>query len=146
VAALAILRAHGDPEDVEIVLDNALELHGEARALATTVAIELARDKAALVEQLLRDDSADVVAAAFKTGAEYCCIDESALVGALLDSSEAKRAAAIRFAVSAKNRDELEQLLNDYTGGETYYYDVVAAFDRAVYAPAPWDRTEGWDE
>jgi HEAT repeat protein len=56
--------------------------------------------------------------------------------GLLNDESESKRAQAVRYLSKKLGTAELEELLNEYPGNETYYYNVVTWLDRILYAPS----------
>ena len=55
--------------------------------------------------------------------------------GLLNDEEEGKRAFGIWYLSKVMTRGELESLLNEYMGKESYYYNVVTWLDRFLYAP-----------
>ena len=53
----------------------------------------------------------------------------------LRSDRSAVRTAAVAFLVKRLPREQLETLLDEYTGLDTYYYNVVAHLDRILFAP-----------
>ncbi len=58
-------------------------------------------------------------------------------LGFFHDENSTNRMRAIRYYSRWAAKNELEEFLEAYLTGETYYYDVVTWLDRLVYSPSP---------
>jgi hypothetical protein len=136
--ATRLIAKFGAPEDAPLLLAVA-EKASEPEVIreAVSAMLRLNPDVAGPVGDALGSSSPSVATAALDSLDEAGILDPERDLVPLLDSSNQliRRAAASRLVV-ALDDPSLEALLTHYLDQPTYYYNVVAAFDGRLYAPA----------
>jgi class 3 adenylate cyclase len=135
-----LLRRFGDAADVALLVRIAKSNSGLAQEYAANAALELADDKYVVADELIttRDELLISIVVVYLTRSRANAETLRFLLPFLRDVDEKIRARVIAYFVHSCSAEELTKILTEYlevTG--TYYYDVVCAFDRAIYAPPP---------
>ena len=134
---VALLKKWGDESDVQRLVAISAASLGTTPGKAGRAALAVSGDRSRLVGRFLRGDSRALTQAAL----DILNTDRS--VGLpedferlLASESDIVRRGLTAVLVSRESRDDLRDLLDRYMGRGTYYYDVVADLDRALYGPA----------
>lgn len=136
LAAARIIAKLGDSTDVPALLAVSKAGSGELKELALATAIRLSRNPQKLGLQLARSRAATPRKAALRWLVSQDSTEIRGYFRSLLgDDSEGMRELAVWYLASRLTRDEMEELLREYNGRESYYYNVVAWLDRLLYAP-----------
>jgi hypothetical protein len=138
--AIRLVRLCGGPEDVSALSSLASQSWGTLRGEAAAAALELAEDSRATALSLLAIDDAEVVGLALRAlrGSELDKAQVEALWPLLRNEQLSIRNAVTEHLIAELSRGQLRTLLDSYSRGQ-YYYSVIAAIDRALYAPG-WVR------
>lgn len=136
LAATRIIAKFGNSTDIPALLAVSRAASGELKELTLVAAIRLSREPERLALQLARSRDQQMR----RTALRWLVTQDSNKVreyfrGLLGDDSDSVRGLAVWYLVSRLTRDEMEELLREYNGRETYYYNVVAWLDRLLYAP-----------
>jgi class 3 adenylate cyclase len=133
-----LVRRFGDANDVGLLLPIAKSNSGLAQEYAANAALELADDKTVVANELIntRDELLISIAVVYLTRSQANAETVKFLLPFLRNPDEKIRTRVIAYFVHNSSSEELTKILTEYlsTTG-TYYYDVVCAFDRAIYAP-----------
>ncbi|MPZ17397.1 MAG: DUF4062 domain-containing protein [Luteitalea sp.] len=137
-AALEIIAANGDASDVQRLLEIARTSFGDDRITALKGIRRLASDRLATAKVLIAAETRDMRRAALALVRD---VDDAEVVRFLKellshDDEEARLTAVALLRMRLENAQLLE-LLRDYIGKGTYYYNVVTWLDRLLYAPEP---------
>jgi HEAT repeat protein len=136
--AARIVSRFGDERDVQLLLDASDNAWGELEALGPAAALRLSPDPQRLAIEMTRSDSRG----RSKAARRWLVGQDSPEVrdyfrGLLNDGDESERILGVQYLSKRVSRAELEQLLDEYGGTDTYYYNVVTWLDRLLYAPSP---------
>lgn len=136
LAAAKILAKFGNSADVPELLAVSKEARGELKEVTLAAAIRLSEDPAGFAFELADSGDREQKREALR----WLVSQDSDKVreyfrGLLGDDSESVRELAVWYLASRLTRDEMEELLREYSGRESYYYNVVAWLDRLLYAP-----------
>ncbi|HEX8211386.1 MAG TPA: HEAT repeat domain-containing protein [Longimicrobium sp.] len=135
-AAIAGIGQIGGVADVEQLLQIAQGAYGRVRAQALRTAVSLSPGIDGVAPELLRSNTPEFVRAGIAALTKRNFEQVSELVFPLLfHPDSAIRRPAIGYFVFVYPESELAEILNRYLTHETYYYNVVCWFDRALYAP-----------
>lgn len=138
VAAAFLLCAFPAPEDVESLLELALNGTYDVRLNAACAAVVLEAGLGPATLKLLQSDTADLVCVAVRALLDHSDPTVSEQVWRLLNhKSEAIREIGLAHFVLTSSTDDLAALLESYTSNSGYYYNVVTWIDRILYAPPP---------
>lgn len=133
-----LVRRFGDANDVDLLLPIAKSKSGLAQEYAANAALELADDKTVVANELInsRDELLISIAVVYLTRSQANAETVKFLLPFLRNAEEKIRTRVIAYFVHNCSSEELTKILTEYlsTTG-TYYYDVVCAFDRSIYAP-----------
>lgn len=133
-----LMRRFGDATDVVSLMPIAKSNSGLAQEYAANAALELANDKYVVANELIntRDELLVSIAVVYLTRSQPNAETVKFLLPFLSNADEKIRARVIAYFVHDCSAEELTKILTEYlsTTG-TYYYDVVCALDRAIYAP-----------
>ena len=132
-----LLRRFGAATDVGLLLPIAKTGSGLVQEYAANAVLELAEDKYAVATELMDTHEELLIAITIVYLIRSLANEETIkfLSPFLRDTDEKIRARVIAYFVHYCGADELVKILTEYMSGATYYYDVVCAFDRAIYAP-----------
>jgi HEAT repeat protein len=135
-AAVKIVSKFGNEQDVQTLLDISDNAWGELEDLAPATAIRLSTNSQALAIEMARAGGRGRQKAAVR----WLVTQDSNEVkeyfrGLLNDEAASNRVQGIQYLSKRLTADELKQLLDEYPGKGTYYYDVVTWLDRLLYAP-----------
>jgi hypothetical protein len=134
--AVKLLAKYGDTLDAEKLLEAARRSYGETQNIAFEAALRLGQDKEEILEIMVNEGRHDVAAQA----AEHLWrLNQEKLKelakGMLRVDEPEKRLRGLAILVLYCEKDALEDLLEEYIGGKSYYYNVVTWMDRTLYAP-----------
>jgi hypothetical protein len=128
----------GTNEDVDTMLQISDKAWGELEDIAAAAAIRLSTNPEQLAIEMAKSDSRSRNKAALAWLLEQ---DSSEIRGyfrgVLHDPSDVKRLQGVQYLSDRLSRPELQQILDEYPGDGTYYYNVVTWLDRSLYAPSP---------
>jgi HEAT repeat protein len=136
--AVTVISKVGTPEDASALLEVAKEAYGGVQAEAAAGALKLSTNPLEAARALMVSNNPEVVRVAFGWMFAQQSEDVRKTFDELLHGSNDKnRVRALYYLSKRLQPEELEELLKDYIGKETYYYNVVTWLDRILYAPSP---------
>lgn len=135
LAAIEILDKVGKPGDSDQLLEIFQTTYGEAKLKAATAALKLSGNPLPLARKLLEAGDGSVTRMAFewlrrRSDSEVMDIFKSNLHHSNADD----RLRSVLYLQDHLEPNELENLLNEYVRGGTYFYNVVTWFDRLLYS------------
>ena len=131
-----LLRKWGNGSDVEWLVASAKASIGAMSEKAGRAAIELSGNSRQLVGRFLCSESPGLAEAALGMLEADGSLELPEECEQLLETdSPMVRSGLTRILVGRWNRNDVRDLLDRYIGRGIYYYDVVAALDRALYGP-----------
>jgi hypothetical protein len=138
LAAAEIVSKFGDDQDVQTLLNISEKAWGRLEKLATEAAIRLSRGplqlalemaisgnarKAKIANQWLKNQDSSEIRNYFRS--------------LLDDEGESRRAVGVSYLARKLDETQMRELLDEYLGKQTYYYNVVTWVGRLLYAPSP---------
>jgi hypothetical protein len=132
--AIRALKRVGDKSDVPALIQIAQKQYDQTKELAAAQAVRLSDEPAAIIQTFSESNSPELVRFALATMSEVG--DESSRMRAialLRHENVAVREVAADFVIKLSGKEELTALLDSYVQGGYYYYNVMAAIDRALY-------------
>lgn len=140
--AVQLLVKYGDSSDVERLLEAASRDYGETKRIALEGALKFSADKSLILEIMLKEGDK---ATSEKAANELWSLEQRRVrkvaKDLLNEDNTDKRMRGIGVLVKFCGKEELEDLLDEYIGGTTYYYNVVTWLDRTLYAPGRYGET-----
>jgi hypothetical protein len=137
-AALEIIEANGDARDVERLLDIVRVTFGDDRNTALRAIRRWTTDRLATAKILIAAEGRDLRRGGLAMLREIDDSDALPFLEALISHEDEEiRFTAVALLRLRVDRPRLEELLRNYFGKGTYYYNVVAWLDRLLYAPQP---------
>lgn len=133
LAAIQLLRAHGQDVHAPALRELAVQASGRVKAAAGAAAIVLAPEDT--FQQFAESGDETLVALALSYAAKYRSDLVEHIWSLLNDDEGTIRAVAAGYCVSMLEDEDLEVLLNEYIAQDSYYYNIVTWLDRALYAP-----------
>jgi hypothetical protein len=119
---------------VPALIQIAQKQYDQTKELAAAQAVRLSDEPAAIIQTFSESNSPELVRFALATMSEVG--DESSRMRAialLRHENVAVREVAADFVIKLSGKEELTALLDSYVQGGYYYYNVMAAIDRALY-------------
>lgn len=137
-AAVTVICKFGNAEDASALLKIAKEAYGDVTEEAARGALKLSSNPVGVARELMQSPRAEIVKIAFN----WMLTQDSQEVkeffeGLLHDEKSANRVRALRYFAKRLHGVELEDLLKQCIGQETYYYNVITWLDRLLYSPTP---------
>jgi HEAT repeat protein len=136
-SCMSIIEKYGDTTDVERLIDAAKKTYGSTKERAVSVAIKLSGNSEKIIEELVK--SQDKIISEIAAGQILSLGMEGGVALAkelLYSENDNVRLLAARIISKNLDRNDVEQILNGYIEGATYYYNVVHSLDRYLYAPS----------
>ncbi len=136
--AIRVLQRFGSSADVQQLLKLATVTFGELKSASAAAALRLTKDVFDTSRHLLESDDSRLVGLAVEALWEKSPERVVELLYPYLHSEkEASRTRVVAYFAHRHSGKELQDLLQRYLNEETYYYNVVCWFDRALHAPRP---------
>lgn len=137
IEAVKALRRCGSADDVPALVEIAQSSDGLLQELSAAAALALGSDQREVAAKFFAKGDEILVSV---TVAELIAHGDKTAVGEFLvpylySDKDNIRTRVVAFFISSYDRQDLEDLLAQYTSKEVYYYDVVCCFDRILYAP-----------
>lgn len=148
-SCISIIERYGDTTDIERLIDVAKKTYGSIRERAASVAIKLSSNPEKTIRELVKSQDKIISEIAANQMPSLGREDRVVLAKELLYSeNDNMRLLAARIISKHLGRNDVEQILNDYTERPTYYYNVVHSLDRYLYAPSKFKNSSsgGFDE
>jgi HEAT repeat protein len=148
-SCISIIENHGDTTDIERLIDVAKKTYGFTRERAVSVAIKLSNNPEKIIRELVNSQDKIISEIAAEHIPSLGKEDRIAFAKELLYSeNDNVRLLAARIISKNLDRNDVEQILNDYIESPTYYYNVVHSFDRYLYAPSKFKNSssDGFDK
>jgi hypothetical protein len=137
-AARAVICEFGGAEDLDELVKITTDAWGDLRQTAASAALRLSPRPLEVAYELTKNSDSEVVRIAFGWLFAQDSQDvKDFFLGLLHDENDTNRVRALHYFSRWVTRSELEEFLEIYITGETYYYDVVTWLDRLVYSPSP---------
>ena len=134
-AALKILFKYGNSSDVKKILEIASSAYGEKKKSALKTAYKLTKNKAALINKLLKDDDSDQSKIAINLLARGTSTKKIEIAKKLLNfKTEKRRLEGLAMLSEKYSSPQLEALLEEYIDQKSYYYNVVTWIDKCIYS------------
>jgi hypothetical protein len=136
-AARSVICKFGGPEDLDELRKIATDSWGDIRRSAASAVLRVSPTFETACE-LTKNSDASVQSIGFDWMFSQNLQEARDFFLAFFhDENSTNRMRAIRYYSRWAAKSELEEFLEAYTTGETYYYDVVTWLDRLVYSPSP---------
>jgi hypothetical protein len=141
-SCISIIEKYGGTGDIERLIDVAKKTYGSTREKAVSVAIKLSSDPQKLIPELVHSQDKNISEIAVDQIPSLGRESSIGLAKELLYSeNDNVRLLAARIISKDLDRNGVEQILNDYVESPTYYYNVVHALDRYLYAPSKFKNS-----
>ena len=139
-ATLEFISKFGDESDVKSLLTIAETEYGEFAERAAEIALDLSTDRWTRAREYLKRESMPFVQVGIKALREHTDFPSRwrELVPYLSTDNQNVRLDTAKLFCSRLGRTDLVDLMNQCHEDGTYYYDVIAVFDRSLYGPLPW--------
>jgi hypothetical protein len=135
-ACISIIEKYGDDSDIDLLIKKAEKMYGKKQEMAIVAAIKICCDKPLLIEKLIDSQNNNIsVIAAKQVSFMNRNIRISLARNLLIVENEKLRLIGAEIITKHVGRDEVEQILNEYIGRSTYYYNVVKYLDGYIYGP-----------
>lgn len=136
-AARRVISRFGAAEDLDELRKIATDSWGDLKRSAASAALRVS-PTLEMASELAKSSDAGVERIAFDwLFSQNSQAVRDLFLGFLHDENSTNRMRAIRYYSYWAAKTELEEFLETYLTGETYYYDVVTWLDRLVYSPSP---------
>lgn len=134
-AALKILFKYGNSSDVKTILEIVSQEFGENKKFALEIAYKLSKNKAALLNKLIKDDNSDQSKIAVNLLARSTSTKKIELAKKLLGfKTDKRRLEGLAILCEKYSSKQLEALLGEYINKKSYYYNVVSWIDKCIYS------------